>query len=197
MEAVNTWNWELLTQYGVKMQILTNSVIYLQSQAPDYLYYLQSGRVKSVILSDDGTEQLLKIFRPGTLFGEAAFFDAKPRATTAIALSQCCVIRLDHAGIERALAEKPALAMQMFRYLSEKIRMLSDQVGSMAFLSARERVETYLHSLPCANGVVRTTQDEIAEACNLSRVSVSRILRDLRKEGALETGYGFLRLKKS
>ncbi len=53
--------------------------IYLQGQTPDFLYCLQKGVVRTSILSDQGEEKLLTVYRAGSIFGEASFFDGMPR----------------------------------------------------------------------------------------------------------------------
>jgi len=186
--------WKSLLPYGSLQAVPENTMVYLQSQDPEYMYYLLAGSVKSVILSDAGEEKILRVFSPGEIFGEASFFEGKPRISTAITLGKSEIIRFRKEDIFRAIDEKPQLAIEMLQYLSETVRMLSEHVGSMAFLSARERVCAYLQSQKKADGSVRITQDAIADACSLSRISVSRILRELRAEGKIVTGYGEIRL---
>lgn len=186
--------WLPLLSYGTSQQLQEGTIVYLQSQSPAYMYYLVSGSVKSVILSDSGEEKILRVFSPGEIFGEAAFFEGKERISTAITLSKCVIIRFRKGDIFRAIDENPSLAIEMLQYLSETVRMLSEHVGSMAFLSAHERVCAYLHSQANAELQVHTTQEAIADACSLSRISVSRILRALREEGKITTKYGVIYL---
>jgi len=194
MNFSQTERWKELLPYGSMQAVAEKTVIYLQSQDPEYMYYLMSGSVKSVILSDTGEEKILRVFSPGEMFGEASFFEGKPRISTAIALSKSEIIRFRKEDIFRAIDEKPYIAIEMLQYLSETVRMLSEHVGSMAFLSAHERVCAYLRSQARADGSVRTTQEAIADACSLSRISVSRILRSLREEEKICTGYGEIHL---
>ena len=189
--------WESLLPYGSLQTIPENTMVYLQSQEPEYMYYLRSGSVKSVILSDAGEEKILRVFSPGEIFGEASFFEGKPRISTAITLGKSELIRFRKEDIFRAIDEKPQLAIEMLQYLSETVRMLSDHVGSMAFLSAHERVCAYLQSQANEDQIVNTTQDAIADACSLSRISVSRILKSLREEGKITTHYGSIRLHRA
>lgn len=190
MDLSLSGRWDALLPYGFVQLVQENTMVYLQSQEPEYMYYLKSGSVKSVILSDTGEEKILTVFSPGAIFGEASFFEGKPRISTAVTLCKSEIIRFRREDIYRAIDEQPTLAIEMLRYLSETVRMLSDHVGSMAFLSAHERVCAYLRSQANQDGAVRTTQEAIADACSLSRISVSRILRVLREEGKISTGYG-------
>ena len=190
MKSNQSKRWNALLPYGALQTVQENTVIYLQSQDPEYMYYLLEGSVKSVILSDSGEEKILRVFSPGEIFGEASFFEGKNRISTAITLCKSELIRFRKEDIFRAIDEQPSLAIEMLQYLSETVRMLSEHVGSMAFLSAHERVCAFLHSHANENLRVKTTQEAIADACSLSRISVSRILRVLKEERKITTGYG-------
>ena len=189
-----SFDWSALLPFGTLRAVPAGTLLYLQSQPAQALYYLRSGSVKSVILSDRGEEKILRLYEAGEIFGEASFFDGLPRISTAVALTDCRVVRLGREQLATAFASLPQLGPQMLRYLALTVRLLSEHVNSMAFLGARQRVVQYLLALPRRDGSVRVTQEEIAEAVSLSRVSVSRILRRLRDEGLVQTGYGAIRL---
>ena len=191
----SAYDWSILLPFGQLSTVPAGTVIYLQSQTPEALYYLQAGSVKSVILSDDGEEKILALFESGAIFGEASFFDGQPRVSTAVTMTECQIVRLGREQLNRAFSQQPQLVPQMLKYLAQTVRLLSEHVNSMAFLSARARVARYLLSLPRRDGCVQATQEEIADAVSLSRISVSRILRELRQAGAVETGYGTIRLR--
>ncbi|MCD8051185.1 MAG: Crp/Fnr family transcriptional regulator [Clostridiales bacterium] len=171
-------------------------LIYLQDTPADSFYYLQSGRVRTFISSEDGGEKVLTVYQAGNLFGEASFFDRLPRVSSAIAAADCQVVRIGREDATRVLADDPRLAWALLQYLARTVRMLSTHVDDMSFRPARQRVVRYLLSLPrTKEGAVACTQEEIAAAVGTSRVTVSRVVNRLAKEGLVETGYGSLRLR--
>ncbi|MCD7837935.1 MAG: Crp/Fnr family transcriptional regulator [Clostridiales bacterium] len=166
-------------------------LIYLQDTQADSFYYLQSGRVKTFISSEDGGEKVLTVYQAGNLFGEASFFDRLPRVSSAVAATDCQVVRIGREDAARALADDPQLAWALLQYLARTVRMLSTHVDDMSFRPARQRVIRYLLSLPrTRENTVACTQEEIAAAVGASRVTVSRVINRLAKEGLVETGYG-------
>ncbi|MCD8335313.1 MAG: Crp/Fnr family transcriptional regulator [Clostridiales bacterium] len=170
-------------------------LIYLQDTPADSFYYLRSGRVRTFISSEDGSEKVLTVYQAGNLFGEASFFDRLPRVSSAVAAEDCQVVRIGREDAARALADDPQLAWALLQYLARTVRMLSTHVDDMSFRPARQRVVRYLLSLPRrVDGSTACTQEEIAAAVGTSRVTVSRVVNRLAQEGLVETGYGSIRL---
>ena len=169
-------------------------LIYLQGTEATCFYYLKQGRVRSFIQSEDGGERVLSLYGPGSLFGEAAFFDGLPRMSSAVALTPCQLVPIDRELVTREIARDPELAMAMLSYLARTVRMLSGQVDQMAFRPARWRVARFLLNLSPGGGETRCTQEDIAAAVSVSRVTVSRILGALAREGLIQVGYGTVRV---
>ena len=165
-------------------------LIYLQNTDPTCLYYLKSGRVKSFIQSEGGSERVLNIYEQGSLFGEASFFDELPRVSSAVALTQCEIVPIDRELVTAEIRRNPDLAMMMLKYLARTVRVLSAQVDDMAFRPAEQRIARYLLSLtPAVKGFVRCTQDEIAASVSVSRVTVSLVLNEFAQNNWLKTAY--------
>jgi len=170
-------------------------LIYLQQTEATCFYYLKSGRVKSFILSENGNEKVLNIYKEGSLFGEASFFDELPRVSSAVALTPCEIVPIDRELVYAEIRKDPELAMAMLKYLARTVRLMSSHVDDMAFRPAHWRVARYLTALKSdPDGSVPCTQDEIADSISVSRVTVSRVLREFAQKGWLSTGYRSIRL---
>lgn len=169
-------------------------LIYLQESKATCFFYLKSGKVKSYIQSEEGTERVLHIYHQGSLFGEAAFFDELPRVSSAMALEPCEVVSIDKDLVEQEFAKDPKLALAMLKYLARTVRLLSNQVDDMAFRPAPQRVARYLLAHTHENGRVSATQDEIAASISTSRVTVSRVLKKFMEDNWVETCYGEIKV---
>ena len=170
-------------------------LIYLQGTEATCFYYLKRGRVRSFIQSEDGGERVLSLYGPGSLFGEAAFFDGLPRMSSAVALTPCQLVPIDRELVTQEIARDPELALAMLNYLARTVRLLSGQLDQMAFRPARWRVARYLLSLAPEGGAVPCTQEDIAAGVSASRVTVSRILNDFARRGWVEPGYRALTVR--
>lgn len=183
----NLWA-PLLTDTHVK-KYKTGSYIYLQGQSPDYFYYIKNGVVKSLISSESGAEKVLTVYRSGSIFGEASFFDETPRMSSACAVEDCGIVVFDRATVTQRLVNSPELVMTMLKYLSRTVRILSTQVDSMTFLQTDKRIARWLIQAADTECVIRSSHEEISAIVGASRVTVSRILSAFSKRSWIKTGY--------
>ena len=186
--------WSPLAERQPPRTYAPGQLIYLQGTEAQEFYYILSGTVRCFISSAEGDERILTLHHGGDLIGEAAFFDRQPRVSSAVAVTQCALAAVDRRRLEEVFARHPDLAVSMLEYLSRTIRLLSAHVDG-AFLRADQRVARYLLSLPPAGGILRCTHDEIGSSVGVSRVTVSRVLAELERQGVLETGYRTVRLR--
>ena len=187
--------WLPFARHYESTRFTKNQMIYFQDSEADCFYYLKVGRVKTYISSEDGTEKSLTVYRSGSIFGEAAFFGEMPRVSSAVALTECEIIKINRKMAETEMGKNPAMTSALLKYLARTVQLLSDHVDDMAFLQADQRIARYLLSLPCdGNGTVVCTQDEIASSVSANRVTVCRILKRLQKSGYLETQYGGIKI---
>lgn len=172
-------------------------MIYLQDTQAEQFYYILSGTVKCFLSSGAGSERTLTLHHSGELIGEAAFFDRQPRVSSAVAVTRCELISVNRRHLSEVFARHPDLAISMLEYLSRTIRLLSVHVDG-TLLQADQRIARYLLSLtPEADGTIRCTHEEIGAAVGVSRVTVSRVLGELAKAGAVSTGYRTLKIADS
>ena len=169
-------------------------MIYLQGQRADYLYCLKEGVVRTAIFSDQGEEKLLTVYRAGSIFGEASFFDEMPRVSSATAQTDCRIVKLSRQTVDALFRKHPELASAMISYLARTVRLLSGHVDTMSFQTADVRLARLLRNHPSADDVIHATHEELAAALGVSRVTVSRILGEFAQKGYLKTGYGTITL---
>ena len=186
--------WRPLAEGRIPQVYEPGRLIYLQDTQAEQFYYILSGTVKCFLSSGAGSERTLTLHHSGELIGEAAFFDRQPRVSSAIAVTRCELVSVDRQHLSEVFARHPDLAISMLEYLSHTIRLLSIHVDG-TLLQADQRIARYLLSLaPEADGTIRCTHEEIGAAVGVSRVTVSRVLGELTKAGAVSTGYRTLKI---
>ncbi|WP_294518296.1 Crp/Fnr family transcriptional regulator [uncultured Pseudoflavonifractor sp.] len=169
-------------------------LIYLQDTQAEQFYYILSGTVKCFLSSGAGSERTLTLHHSGELIGEAAFFDRQPRVSSAVAVTRCELVSVDRQHLSDVFSRHPDMAVSMLEYLARTVRLLSVHVDG-TLLQADQRIARYLLRLtPEADGTIHCTHEEIGEAVGVSRVTVSRVLGDLAKTGAVSTGYRTLKI---
>lgn len=166
-----------------------NELIYLQNETAERFYYIRNGRARIFLTSPEGAEKTLAIAQSGSLLGEASFFSGTLRVSSAKTIEKSEIISIERPVLLDCFQRFPELAMELFRYLSETIRMLSAQVDSMAFQQADQRLAGLLVQLS-QDGFVHSTHEELSLLAGVSRVTVSRIVSFFAKKEWISTGYG-------
>ncbi len=166
-------------------------MLYHQGDKADCFYYLKRGRVRVFITSAEGTEKTLAIMEPGLLLGEAAFFDRSPRISAARALTRTEAVPVSRNTLTDMIRSHPDAALELLQMQARTIRILSDQVDSITFLPAEQRVAAFLWRLSGEGQeqTVHTTHEEIAAAVGVNRVTVSRLISGWARQGLIRTGY--------
>jgi len=169
-------------------------MIYQQGDKPNSMYLLKKGRVRSFILSPNGSEKTIAVFEDGNLFGKSAFFDKQPYFSGAKALSRSEIVVIDKTMMSKIISNNPQFAIDMLADLSKTIRMLSNQIESMSFHQADKRVARFLLDNISNSPYVNCTHDEISATIGTSRVTVSKILSRFEKSGFIETNYRMIKI---
>lgn len=120
--------WEAFAKSRPPVRCSPGYLIYLQDTSATCFYYLKTGQVKSFLQSEDGAERVLNVYRAGSLFGEASFFDELPRVSSAMALTPCEIVPIDRELVTQpARANSPSTRLTVTR-LTETAAAMSSWV---------------------------------------------------------------------
>ncbi len=178
----------LLEQASSIRTFAKGEIIYHQGDIAESFCYLKSGRAKVFMTSADGMEKTLNTAYHGELLGEGAFFDKKPRVSSARAVTEAKVVMIGEKQLLDLIAKNPKLAFELLEILANRIRLLSSQLDSMTFMQADARIAQLLLENE-RDGRVRLTHEEIADAVGVSRVTVSKTLSAFAKRNIISTQY--------
>jgi len=165
-------------------------------------YVLVSGAAVVFTEDEEGEEFIHQSLYKGDCFGELGILDGKPRTANVMTTepSECVVIPKD--VLLRAMANDEAAAMNVIRSLVGRIRVMTDDVSSLALMDVYGRIARLLQSesLEEADGtrlMPRMTHQELAKRVGSSREMVSKIIKDLRVGGYVSAENHRIRLLKS
>ena len=185
-----TNHWKALGGLAPTLVYQRGSAVYWQGDTADRLYYLQKGRVKIYMTSENGAEKTLRIQKAGGVFGEAAFFDGRPRVSSARVLEKSEIVAVSREALTAHIQKHPEFAFTLMQALSETVRLLSAQVDSMAFLQADRRIARFLSETAReGESHLFCTDEELGARVGASRVTVNRTLQKFARQGWIRTGY--------
>ena len=85
-------------------------VIFSQGSPADAVFYVLTGRVKRTVASYQGKEAVVALLGPGEFFGEGCLSGKTHRISSAIAVEECTIARLEKSVLARVLHEQATVA---------------------------------------------------------------------------------------
>lgn len=188
-----------IAQFVTPAQIKKHRSIYSPETQTRYIYFLVSGHVKIVRMSEDGREAILDVLGPGETFGECCLLGEAVVDDLSIELARALDdVRLYYADRNTFLAflqKSPDLNAHFLNLTLLKMRKLEAKFENLLFADARHRVIKFICQYAEAFGRIRhkrvtvdnfLSQKEIAQYTGTSRQTVATILNTLRKQGHIE-----------
>jgi CRP-like cAMP-binding protein len=165
------------------------NVILFEDDPGDSLFIVREGRVKVVLVGEDGREVILGMLGVGAHFGELSLIDSRPRSAHVIAVEDSELIVLRREDFRRRVEESPAVAWALMQELSKRLRRADEQIGSLVLLDVDGRIARLLLDAVGESGspVIerRLTHQTIAQMIGASRETVSRAMREFQDRGLI------------
>jgi CRP/FNR family cyclic AMP-dependent transcriptional regulator len=172
-------------------------VVFSQGEPADAVFYVQKGKVKVTVISEQGKEAVVAILATNEFFGEGCLAGQALRISTVATMTDSTIARLDKAAIIRVIHEQPAFSeMFISHLLSRAIRVEADLVDQL-FNSSEKRLARLL--LLLANFgkegkpepvIAKISQETLAEMIGTTRSRVSFFMNKFRKLGFIKYNGG-------
>jgi CRP/FNR family cyclic AMP-dependent transcriptional regulator len=168
-------------------------VVFAQSDPADAIFYIQKGKLKLTVVSNNGKEAVVALLAAGDFLGEGCLAGQQVRMATAAAMTDCAIVRLDRAEAIRVLHDEPSFSELFLKHLlSRNIRIEEDLVDQL-FNSSEKRLARVL--LLLANFgkegkpetvIPKISQETLAEIVGTTRSRVSFFMNRFRKLGFIK-----------
>ena len=162
------------------------------------VYYLESGRAKLTVVSDQGKEATISLLVVGDFVGEEAIAStAGLRMASATAITSCTALKIDRNDMIRAMRDDQAFSDMFLRFLlARSMRTQADLIDQL-FNSSEKRLARML-LLMAEFGqpgeqetlIPKITQETLAEMIGTTRSRVSFFMNRFRKMGFIEYNGG-------
>ncbi len=174
------------------------SVILFEDDPGDSLFVVRSGRVKVVLVAEDGREVILGILGVGEHFGELSLIDDQPRSAHVIAMEESTLLVLRRDDFRRRVEASPAVAWSLLIELSRRLRRADEKIGSLVLLDVPGRIARMLLDAANEGGSPLIekplTHQTIAHVIGASRETVSRAMREFQDQGWITTEHRRIRI---
>jgi CRP-like cAMP-binding protein len=168
-----------------------NEIVFSQGDAADTVFYIQKGRVKVVVLSEQGKEAVVGILEPGQFFGEGCLNGNPLRISATRTLEACVIIAIAKATMLAALHSEPKFSELFMSYLLKRNNRIEEDLIDQLFNSSEKRLARLL--LLLANFgkdgsqpiKVHVSQATLADMIGTTRSRVSFFMNKFRKLGLI------------
>jgi CRP/FNR family transcriptional regulator, global nitrogen regulator len=163
-----------------------NKTIFFPGDPAERVYFLLKGAVKLSRVYEAGEEITVALLRENSVFGVLSLLtgNKSDRFYHAVAFTPVDLLSAPIEQVEQALKENPELSMLMLRGLSSRILQTEMMIETLAHRDMGSRLVSFLLIL-CRDGItidLKLSHQAIAEAIGSTRVTVTRLLGDLREK---------------
>jgi CRP/FNR family transcriptional regulator, cyclic AMP receptor protein len=174
-----------------------NKSVFRQGDPADAVFYIQRGKVKLTVISEQGKEGVIAMLGAGDFFGEGCLAGQPLHMATAVAMGDSTIARITIDTMIRVLHEEPKLSeMFMGFLLSRNIQFEADLVDQL-FNSSERRLARVLLLLAHfgKEGKMETVIPKISQEVLAARVGTTRsrinfFMNKFRKLGFIEYNGG-------
>jgi CRP-like cAMP-binding protein len=163
------------------------SVILFEDDPGDSLFIVREGRVKVVLVAEDGREVILGVLGVGEHFGELSLIDDQPRSAHVISMEDATLLVLRRDDFRRRVQETPEVAWSLLIELSRRLRRADGKIGGLVLLDVPGRIAQLLLDFADEGKGDRIekplTHQTIAQMIGASRETVSRAMREFQDQG--------------
>ncbi len=115
-----------------------DAVFYKTDPSTD-LYIVNSGKLKAILMDEEGDEMILAQSEKGAFFGELSLLDGKGRSATIVADKDSGLSILRQDVFLDLLYKNPRIAVELMTTIVGRLRKADEMIESLAFLEVGER----------------------------------------------------------
>ncbi|MEL7564702.1 MAG: Crp/Fnr family transcriptional regulator [Dehalobacterium sp.] len=203
-EGMSAEVWEKYLYLGCKEYRNSGDYIMRIGDNVHGLYFIKKGKVKSNLLSKDGTEKILSIKSENTIFAEQFIFHHQPGVFEVVALEDSELYFFTRDTILQLMQKDFEITLFIGKSLSITSRMLAHQVQDMSVRSILQGLARILYSICCyeinksskSNNITFIlTHEELANMLGAHRVTVTKNLNYLKSLGIIDYKYEKITIK--
>ena len=167
--------------------------MYTQGDPADSVFYIQSGKVKKIVVSEQGKEAVVALLGTGDFFGEGCLRGETLRLAAVSAMTESVIMRIPKENIVRVIHEEPAFAKMFISHLLHRNSRVEEDLVDQLFNSSEKRLARTL--LLLANFgkegepepiLAKISQETLAEMIGTTRSRVSAFMNKFRQLGLID-----------
>jgi CRP-like cAMP-binding protein/FixJ family two-component response regulator len=189
-DAREVGNLESLSHDRKPHFIGKKQTIYREGEKPNRLYFLKSGRVKTVRTTATGKELITNLYTSGEFFGYLALLEHIPYRDSAVAVDDSELVYIPQEDFTLLLMLNPKVGREFICLLAGRVSEREQQLLTMAYSSIRRRVADTLLQLheqtTDPDSYIRFSRDDMAAMVGTAPETLTRTLSEFKQDGLIE-----------
>ena len=137
-----------LTKAGLGRTIVKlreKQTLFSQGEAADFVFYLQSGRAKLTVVSNNGKEATITFLSAREFVGENSLASVGAlHVSTATSITDCTALKIERKEMLRVMHEERSLSEIFIKYLLLRARQTESDLLDQLFNSSEKRLARIL-----------------------------------------------------
>jgi CRP/FNR family transcriptional regulator len=185
---------------GTPVDMPKNQMLFRAGDIPDCCYYIKRGRVMAFEFTSSGEERIYNINEQGSIIFEPCVILNRALTLNFKTMTASTLFRIPRETLLDAVLSDPSVAADLLYSLSEKFLEVNEQIRESAVHSVHWKVCNLLLTYAYKYGVdydgkvlinEKISQQLLANLLRVNRVTVARVIRELRDSGLVEQINGY------
>lgn len=167
-------------------------VIYHVGDQPHYVYFLNTGSIKTYKTHDDGKELITNVYKAGDFFGHVSLFEQKTYTDSALVLEESEIFKIPKDDFLSLIYKNRDVAHQFIKLLSNQVEEQEQQLLRLAYDTVRKRtaealLQLFRKSTPKNKKLsILVTRDDLANMVGTATETVIRCLSEFKADEIIE-----------
>jgi CRP/FNR family cyclic AMP-dependent transcriptional regulator len=173
------------------------NTVYKQGARADAIFFVKKGKVRLSIASPSGIEVMIGTISHGNFFGEGSLAGQPHRMSSATAMTDCQLVRVEKKAMLTALRREPTFSVLFVDYLLvRKIHYEEDLIGHLLDVDEKKLARALLllanigRKGPTENAVLKINAVTLAGMIGATRSRVNVLIKQFKKLGFIQDKNG-------
>lgn len=187
-----------------RMQCRPNQIVFRQGDRADAVFYIDKGKIRRTVVSEEGRERVIAILDDGDFFGEPCLEGQPRRKASAIAITETSLVRIEKEAMVRMIQDQHAFSEMFIGFLLSRNAQIEDELIDHLFNSSEKRLARLLLLLAHSGRdgklepiTPKISQEILAERVGTTRSRINFFMNKFRKKGLIEYDGTLLRVHSS
>lgn len=178
-------DWNHLLSISTVHLFPKNAIVFYQGDASNYLHILLDGKVQIYKHNANGHEVILKEFSSPSLVAQLANLEEIAFPSNCMATQESQILLTDYAKFKAYFLNNPKFLLIFIKSLTTRVLELENLLSNHLTLDAKAKVAKFIYQNEKLFNL--KSNIEIAKMLNITPETLSRTIKKLRQEGAIDT----------